>query len=813
MLKVIKILFWLSILGCLAAALTILLSYSILKPNLPEISLVDEGALQMPLKIYTEDGVLIGEYGEIKRRPLKFKEIPKDIKNAFLAAEDDSFFRHQGISYTGLARSVIRCIGPRGCFGGGGTISMQVVRGYLLTRDQTVVRKIKEIFLALELESKLTKEEIFELYINRNFFGNRSYGIEAASNTYFNKGSLELNLAESATIAAMAQSPSRINAIKAPLRTKQRRDWILFRMHKLRLISSEEFDQAKALPLKVAKNINLYDVDGKYIAELARQDIIKRYGLKAYKNGWSVFTTIDSGHQLSAKAHLTKELFKYNKRHGWKEAQNFIEIFNDNELEQLRNFNSEFIYSDVISEELLDDEDLISIRLNKIFSMFPFYESHVKAIVLSIKDDQIYFLNDSFDIDSISWSSEYNWARKHLDIDKKGPEPDSFDDFLTEGDFIYLKKEDGFLSLDQIPEVESSLISIDPNSAAVKAYLGGFNFNKSNFDRVRLSYPQSGSSFKPFIYSSALVNGYNLSSLINDAPIAFEDTNLESVWKPQNYTGKFYGPTSLREALIQSINIVSIKLLRELGIGKAKSHIKNFGFEESRLPSDLSLALGSGNFSPVEMARGFSVIANGGYLIDPYYVSRIEDRDGNVIYDHDSYLDSDDNKNLKGFPWLNTLEMDIKRPYFLLKPQYKKEKVIDERIAFLLKDNLQQFMKRGSAGRKSSFLNRNDIAGKTGTTNDAVSTWFSGFHEDLVTTVWVGKDNFSSLGENEFGSTIALPIWLGYMSDALPELDVKQKNIPEGISFIRVNSKTGKIDDSRDSNTYFELFLDENIKN
>ena len=813
MLKVIKILFWLSILGCLATALSILLSYSILKPNLPEISLVDEGALQMPLKIYTEDGVLIGEYGEIKRRPLKFKEIPKDIKNAFLAAEDDSFFRHQGISYTGLARSVIRCVGPRGCFGGGGTISMQVVRGYLLTRDQTVVRKIKEIFLALELESKLTKEEIFELYINRNFFGNRSYGIEAASNTYFNKGSLELNLAESATIAAMAQSPSRINAIKAPLRTKQRRDWILFRMHKLRLISSEEFDQAKALPLKVAKNINLYDVDGKYIAELARQDIIKRYGLEAYKNGWSVFTTIDSGHQLSAQVHLTKELFKYNKRHGWKEAQNFIEIFNDNELEQLRNFNSEFIYSDVISEELLDDEDLISIRLNKIFSMFPFYESHVKAIVLSIKDDQIYFLNDSFDIDSISWSSEYNWARKYLGIDKKGPEPDSFDDFLTEGDFIYLKKEDGFLSLDQIPEVESSLISIDPNSAAVKAYLGGFNFNKSNFDRVRLSYPQSGSSFKPFIYSSALVNGYNLSSLINDAPIAFEDTNLESVWKPQNYTGKFYGPTSLREALIQSINIVSIKLLRELGIGKAKSHIKNFGFEESRLPSDLSLALGSGNFSPVEMARGFSVIANGGYLIDPYYVSRIEDRDGNVIYDHDSYLDSDDNKNLKGFPWLNTLEMDIKRPYFLLKPQYKKEKVIDERIAFLLKDNLQQFMKRGSAGRKSSFLNRNDIAGKTGTTNDAVSTWFSGFHEDLVTTVWVGKDNFSSLGENEFGSTIALPIWLGYMSDALPELDVKQKNIPEGISFIRVNSKTGKIDDSRDSNTYFELFLDENIKN
>ena len=327
MLKTIKIFFWLSISGCILAIATVLTSYLLLRPSLPEISLVDESQLQMPLKIYTEDGVLIGEFGEIKRRPLSFKEIPIDIKNSFLAAEDDAFFNHQGISYTGLIRSVIRCIGPNGCYGGGGTISMQVVRGYLLTRDQTILRKLKEIFLALELESNLSKEEIFELYVNRNFFGNRSYGIEAAANTYFNKSVIELDLAESATIAAMAQSPSRINAIKAPIRTKQRRDWILRRMLKLRLIDSEDYYSALDTSLKVANNIDLYEVDARYLAELARQEIIKRYGLRAYKNGWSVYTTINSKSQYSAQKHLKNQLSLYHKRHGWIDSRNFVEIF------------------------------------------------------------------------------------------------------------------------------------------------------------------------------------------------------------------------------------------------------------------------------------------------------------------------------------------------------------------------------------------------------------------------------------------------------------------------------------------------------
>jgi len=812
MLKLIKFLFWSSISCCLLAIFLVLGAYFTLRPSLPEISLVDEAQLQMPLKILTEDGVLIGEFGEIKRRSLDFSDIPPNIKNAFLAAEDDQFFNHQGISYKGLLRSVIRCLSPNGCYGGGGTISMQVVRGYLLTREVTISRKVKEIFLALQLEGEISKEEIFELYINRNFFGNRSYGIEAASNTYFNKSTFELSLSEAATIAAMAQSPSRINAIKAPKRTEQRRNWILSRMLKLRMISKNDYDNAIKTPLAVVKNIDLYEVDGRYLAEKARQNIISRYGLEAYKNGWSVYTTLDSKLQASATKNSFDELLVYDKRHGWHEAENFAYLFNDNEISFLSDLDINFLQENTYVSDFYDDSKNLSNQISIIFENFPYYKTHIKGLVISFKDDKLHFIDENLEIHSIIWSDEYRWARKKTSNNQMGPKPQFFSDFLNFGDFIYLRKEDEFFTLDQIPTAETSLISIHPMSGAVKAYVGGANFSKSNFDRVALSYPQSGSSFKPFIYAAALANEYNLFSLVNDAPIAFEDKNLESVWRPENYTGKFYGPTSVRDALIKSLNIVSIKLLREVGIDKAQNYVQNFGYNKSRLPADLSLALGSGNFSPIEMVRAFSVIANGGYLTDPYYISKIEDRNGNIIYSHGDFLNLVDIKEITAFPWLDTLEMNIKRPYFLIEPLFREDKVIDERIAFLTNDVLKEFMTKGTAGRKAAILNRKDIGGKTGTTNDSVSTWFSGFHEDLATTVWVGTDDFSSLGENEYGSTIALPIWINYMRDALENLEVKERNIPEGVSFVKVNKKTGEIDNSLNAQTYFELILDENLE-
>jgi penicillin-binding protein 1A len=809
--RLIKISFFSGISICLLGIIVILGTFFAIKPSLPEIKYVDESELQMPLKVFTKDGVLIGEFGEIKRRSINFDEIPLDIKNAFLAAEDDNFFNHQGISYTGLIRSFIRCLRPSGCQGGGGTITMQVVRGYLLTREQTISRKIKEIFLAIELEGKISKEEIFELYVNRIFLGNRSYGIEAASNTYFNKGLSELDISESATIAALAQLPSRVNPVKNPRRTLQRRNWILSRMLLLGYIGNEQYINAISQDIKIAKNINLYDVDASHLAELARQEVIKRYGLRAYKEGWSIFTTIDSQSQSKAIESVNIELFSYDKRHGWREKDNYQDIFTDEQINSLNDLDLGFLLNDDYFSEINFDENIISNKLNNIFDSYPFYKTHIKAIVIKVSDNEIFALDEDFNIQKILWTNQYLWARNKISINKLGFKPDGFLDVVNFGDFVYLKINNDFFSLDQIPLAEASLISIEPNLGKVSAYIGGKNFNASNFDRVRLSFPQSGSSFKPFIYSSSLANGYNLSSLINDAPIVFEDENLESEWRPQNYTGEFYGLLSLREALTKSVNIVSIKLLRELGIEKSHEYIENFGFNKSRLPKDLSLALGSGNFSPAEMVRGYSVIATRGFIPDLYFIDSIQDRFGNFIFSHDELNAQKNNQNINAFPWLDTLEMNLNRPYNVLKPLNKKERVIDERISFLMEDILSGFMKNGVAGRKSEFLKRDDIAGKTGTTNDSVSTWFSGFHRDLVTTVWVGTDDFTSLGENEYGSTIALPIWLNYMDYKLKTLEVSKDPIPENISFVRVNKSSGEIDKESKDNFYFELFLDENI--
>ena len=806
--RLVKISFFSGVFLCLVAITLIIGTYIALKPDLPEINLVDESELQMPLKVYTKDGVLIGEFGEIKRRTTDYQNIPENIKNAFLAAEDDNFFNHQGISYTGLIRSFIRCLRATGCEGGGGTITMQVVRGYLLTRDQTVIRKLKEIFLALELEGTISKEEIFELYVNRIFLGNRSYGIEAAANTYFDKGLNDLSISESATIAALAQLPSRVNPIKDPRRTKQRRDWILSRMFLLNYIDSVEYKKAISEDLKVAKNINLYEVDASHIAELVRQEIITRYGLRAYKEGWSVITTIDSSSQRIAKESMMNELFNYDKRHGWREAKNYGNLFTNDQRDKLSNLNLDFlIYENYVNNDDFYEEN-ISNQITDIFDDHSYYKGFTKALVVRVDSEEFFVIDEDFQINRVVWNNEYNWARKRISINNYSDKPNNFRDIINFGDLVYLKNNEDFLSLDQIPIAESSLISINPKSGEVIAYVGGKNFNESSFDRVRLSYPQSGSSFKPFIYSAGLNNGYNLSSLINDAPIVFEDQNLESAWRPQNYTGEFYGPLSLREALTKSVNIVSIKLLRELGINNTHNYLENFGFKKSRLPNDLSLALGSGNFSPAEMARAYSVIANNGHIPDIYFIDSIVDRFGNVIFSNNDFNIP---KQINAFPWLNTLEMNVKRPYYILEPLNIDDKVIDERVAFLTKDVLKGFLNSGVAGRQSAFLKREDIGGKTGTTNNSISTWFSGFHNELVTTVWVGTDDFTSLGENEYGSTIALPIWLNYMDYKLDTLEVSQDPIPENISFVRVNKSTGEIDTESKENFYFELFLQENI--
>ena len=799
-----------ALIGSIASILTIGIGYLLIKPTLPEINLVDEDVLQIPLKVLTSDGVLIGEFGDQKRRTIEYDQIPQNLKNAFLAAEDDQFFEHGGIRIPSLIRAFYQMIQSGEIVSGGGTITMQVVRGYLLSREQKIIRKIKEIYLAFELEGSATKEEIFSLYLNTIFLGNRSYGVEAAANKYFSKSINELTLAEAALIASSAQLPSRINPIRSPDRSIVRRNWILGRMHKLGYIGRAQFLLAKSEPIKLTQLDSNFSLDGRYIAEITRQAMIERYGLSVYKDGLSVITTIDSSLQQAALESVSKNLYIYDKRHGWREPINLLSKISESIFEELQAGNLEILYEESNTSDELGMKQLNISVIRDFFKELVNLDKHSGGIVIDVKPERVLYLNNAFQLESLFWDDAYKWARRKIDINKLGPRPQNFYDILRMGDLIYLSEQNGNYYLDQIPDAEVAFISTDPSNGAIKTYIGGLNFSKSNFDRIKQSYPQAGSSFKPFIYASAFANGYQASDKINDAPIIFEDANLESSWRPENYTGKFYGPIRLREALVQSVNLVSIKLLREMGIPLTKNYLSRFGFPVSRLAPDLSLALGSSSFSPAEMVRAYSIMTNSDDPQDLYFIERIEDRNGKIIFQNPQTENK--KKNIDAFPWFQTQLTEEIKPFYLLPPLSKESlEPIDPRVTFITKDILREALSRGSNGRKTQVLRRGDIAGKTGTTNDAISTWFSGFHNDLVSTVWVGTDDFSSLGDNEFGSSIALPTWVDFMKKALTNLPEEDWSMPKGLSYVRVDRETGQPVDENSKNSYFELFFDEEI--
>ena len=806
--KLINWAFLAALIATLVSIFTIGVGYIVIKPSLPEINLVDEDVLQIPFKVLTSDGVLIGAFGDQKRGTIDYKQIPKNLKNAFLAAEDDQFFEHNGIRIPSLLRAFYQMIQSGEIVSGGGTITMQVVRGYLLYREQKIIRKIKEIYLAFELESSASKEEIFSLYLNTIFLGNRSYGVEAAANKYFAKSIDDLTLAESALIASSAQLPSRINPIRSPDRSIIRRNWILGRMYKLGYIGRAQLLLAQSEPIKLTQLDSSFTLDGRYIAEITRQAMIDRYGLSVYKDGLSVITTIDSSLQQAALESVAKNLYAYDKRHGWREPINLLSKIPESIFKELQAGNLNVLYEESnISDSLGMKQRNVSV-IRDFFEELVSLDNHSAGIVIDVKPERVVYLNNSFQLESLFWNDSYNWARRRIDINKLGPRPQNFYDILSLGDLIYLSKANGSYYLDQVPDAEVAFISADPSSGAIKTYIGGLNFSKSNFDRVKQSYPQAGSSFKPFIYASAFANGYKASDKINDAPIIFEDSNLESSWRPENYTGKFYGPIRLREALVQSVNLVSIKLLREMGIPLTQDYLSRFGFSKSRLAPDLSLALGSSSFSPAEMVRAYSILVNSKDPKDLFFIERIIDRDGKTIFQNPQLENKE--KNITAFPWFQTQFTDEIKPFYLL-PSINKQSIesIDPRVSFITKDILRETLSRGSYRRKVQVLKRSDIAGKTGTTNDAISTWFSGFHNNLATTVWVGTDDFSSLGNNEFGSSIALPTWIDFMKTALVSLPEEDWKIPKGLSYVRVDLETGRPVDETSQNSYFELFLDE----
>ena len=770
-----------ALLFILAGVLAFISSLNIyISEKLPQAQEIREIELQVPLKVFTSDSKLIGEFGEKRRSALKFEDIPPYFVEAVLAAEDDEFFSHSGVSYTGLIRSVFRLLVSGEVQGGGSTITMQVAGNYLTGRDVNLFRKIKDIFLAYRLEKIYSKEEIFEFYVNRIFLGNRAYGIASASEVYYGTTIKDLNLAQWAMIAGLPKAPSSMNPLVNPRRALIRRNWILTRMLDLGSIHPEQYDLAIKAPISATYHGLVSEVEASYFSEIIRRYMISEYGLDAYKEGLEVYTTIDSKLQNLAVSALKEGLEKYDKRHGFRSPENYKDLFPEDFFSQDISYRLSLIaeskslpvgISEVPEEEPLDNIYNLLNNLTTTDNKFP-------VLVLSVEDNLVVISGDRTVV-QLAWTSNLGWARPYINEDQRGPRPKSYSELLQEGDLVWLEQDKikSSLSLTQIPEVQGSIVAMDPNNGEVKALVGGYDFFLSKYNRATQSSPLLGSNYKPFLYASALDAGLTASSLINDAPIVFEDEALEDKWRPRNASGRFYGPTRLREALLQSVNLVSIRLLREIGIERVRNYSQNFGFQLEELNSDLSLALGTASLSPIKNVAAYSVFANGGKSVEPYFISKITDRTGNTIFQKE--------------------DIEINQ-------------AIDPRIAFIIKDILQEAASRGTA-KKVKELGRSDLAGKTGTTNEAESTWFTGFNESLVTTVWVGFDQPKSLGNREFGSSTALPIWMDFMQPNIDNLP-KNKNLPpEGIVSIKIDKKTGLKAESDSRNSIFEYYLEEHL--
>ncbi len=748
--------------------------------KLPNEQTIRDIELQIPLKIFSSDGKLIGEFGEQRRTALNFNEIPNHYVNAVLAAEDDNFFSHSGVSYSGLLRSLFRLAVSGQIQGGGSTITMQVAGNYLTSRDISLFRKVKDIFLAYRLEKTYSKEEIFEFYVNRIFFGNRAYGIAAASEVYYGRPLSDLNLAQWAMIAALPKAPSSINPLVNPKRALIRRNWILQRMLDLKYIHEEQFNIAIEAPISANYYGLVSEVEAPYVAEEVRRYMIQEYGLKAYSEGLEVYTTINSKFQNHASDALRSGLEDYDKRHGFREPENIFDLFPKNFFQYSR------------AEKIDEAEETLNIEsrdleeksdLSKVFQYLETFTENKERFLGVVTDNSkdLEVLTKYGNLIDIKWNEDLNWARPYISENRRGARPRSFLDILKPGDLVWLSKDSitKTISLTQIPEAQSALISIDPKSGSILASVGGYDFFLSKFNRVEQASPLLGSNFKPFLYAAAFSNGFTPSSLINDAPIIFEDEALEEKWRPRNASGKFYGPTRLREGLLQSRNLVSVRLLRELGVGKVRSFAEKFGFDRQRLPADLSLSLGTASLNPLSNAVAYSVFANEGKKVEPYLISKILDRSGKVLF-----------------------EKIIQEP----------QQVIDPRIAFLINDILKEAAVRGTA-RKISELQRKDFAGKTGTTNEAESTWFTGYNDHIVTSVWVGFDQPKSLGDREFGSSIALPIWLNYKKQIIDEIPMSSVLPPEGLAIVKIDRDSGKLANEQTNKPMFEYFLEESIPN
>uniref|UniRef100_UPI004064B80C penicillin-binding protein 1A n=1 Tax=Metapseudomonas boanensis TaxID=2822138 RepID=UPI004064B80C len=776
MMRLLKFFWWSFVAVFCGLLLSFSGAYLYLSPTLPSVESLRSIQLQIPLRVYSGDGKLIAEFGEMRRSPVRFADIPPDFIQALLAAEDDNFANHYGVDVTSLMRAATQLLKSGHIQTGGSTITMQVAKNYFLTSERSFSRKINEILLALQIERELSKDEILELYVNKIYLGNRAYGIEAAAQVYYGKSIRDISLAQMAMIAGLPKAPSRFNPLVNPTRSKERRDWILGRMFKLGRIDEARYQQAINEPIDASYHVPTPELAAPYIAEMARAEMVGRYGSDAYTEGFRVTTTVPSNLQEAANESLRQGLLDYDQRHGYRGPES-----------RLPGMTRE-----TWLQELAKQKNLGGLE---------------PAIVTQVENSGVLVLTRSGQEEAVSWDS-MKWARPFLNTNSLGPRPQRPADVTQVGDLIRVQRQaDGSLNFVQLPAAQSALVSLDPESGAIRALVGGFSFEQSNYNRAVQAKRQPGSSFKPFLYSAALDNGFTAASLVNDAPIVFQEAGMEEAWRPKNDNNTFLGPIRLREALYKSRNLVSIRVLQAIGIDYALNYVSRFGFNKEDLPRNLSLALGTANLTPLEIAGGWSAFANGGYKVQPYLIERIESRDGKLLFT------ANPPRVPQAEPLPDTTAQPMAAPDTQLSANaapapVAAERIIDPRTTYILNSMLQDVIKRGT-GRRALSMGRGDIAGKTGTTNESKDSWFSGYNADFVTTVWVGFDQPESLGRHEYGGTVALPIWMDFMSTALKDKPAHAQAEPPGLLTLRIDPLSGRAATPGTPDAFFELFKSE----
>jgi penicillin-binding protein 1A len=766
--------------------------YLYLSPDLPNVETLRDVKLQTPMRVYTREGDLIGQFGEQKRSPLQFEDIPQPFINALLAAEDDGFFRHGGIDVMGLMRAVSELVLTGEKVSGGSTLTMQVARNYFLSLERTFTRKFNEILLAIEIERALEKQEIFELYFNRVFLGHRAYGFDAAARVYYGKSISGLSLAQHAMLAGIPKAPSRNNPISSPMGGKDRRNWILGRMKELGFINQAEYDTAVNSPVTARHHGAQLSFQAHYAAEMARQQMLERYGISAYNDGFHVYTTISSELQQIAQQTLNNGLITYDKRHGYRGPERQLPPA-DPDLE------SGELPIAAWMEALADTPTIVGLE---------------PAIVTEVHEDGIMALRANGESIDIWWEDGLRQASPYLTENSKGRAPSVPADVAALGDLIRtIQGDEGEWRLAQVPAAQAALVSLDPNNGAIISIVGGMGFEQSKFNRATQAERQPGSNFKPFVYSTAFEAGYSAASIINDAPVVFEDSSLEGIWRPENDGGKFHGPTRLRWALTKSRNLVSIRLLQQMGMQPVIDYAAKFGFDTSRFSPDLSMALGTHVVSPLELATAYASLANGGFKIEPFLIERIDDIAGENVYSAQPltvcrHCDQAEEPALDDSEL--SMEQILTQTEQARATQRNAPRIMDIRVNFIIDSILQDVITRGT-GRRALVLERGDLAGKTGTTNGPMDAWFSGYNRDVVTTTWVGFDNYTPLGKKEFGGTAALPIWINFMREALRDSPDVERPMPAGIVNVKIDPDTGLLANSTQKNTIFEYFREERV--